>query len=191
MIGREELATEILEHGIRDERGLLTPPVYDLVVDSVPIVCVDIIPVKTELFIPKLGIITRATGPERGKAAILGGRVLKNETIIDAIGRHLLGSFGSAEFSFHDGNPKKRPFFVQEYPHQDSAEPPLGFDPTKHALAMTYLVKIAEPTQVRDEALDFHWVGLDELPETSAYNHHVAMLEAADFLRQLHLPDTL
>lgn len=184
-----ELIDEVRKQGIRNKEGLLERPIFDLVVDSIPIVCVDFLPVHPDLSELRVGIITRATGPERDKPALLGGRVQKDETIAAAIGRHLFGSLGEQEFAYHEGNSEGRPFYVAQYDHDSKTFPGFdGYDPTKHSIGLTYLIDINEPTVVRDEASDFRWVGLDQIPEgPSAYNHHVVMQKAADFLGQLRL----
>lgn len=180
------LIKEKIETNNRRKR-FLSKAVYELVVESVPIVCVDFLPVKFDPITnePQIGIITRATGPEAGKPALLGGRVEKNETLVEAIIRHLEGSLGESEFSFHEGNAVDNPYHVAEYTHAPTAEG--GYDPTKHSIALTYLIDINEPQVVRDEASDFRWISLDQIPETSAYNHHLAMRKAAEYLRNLHL----
>lgn len=184
-----ELVDEIREQGIHDDDGFLAKPIYDLIVDAVPIVCVDFLPVRFESMNndPQIGIITRATGPETGKPALLGGRVQKNETVSAAISRHLEGSLGETEFAYHQGNTEDQPFYLGQYTHAPTAEG--GYDPTKHSIAPTYLIDINEPGIVRDEASDFRWIGFDEIPATSAYNHHLAMRKAAKFLQNLHLAD--
>ena len=178
----QELVDRVRDGGLMDD-GRLKRPIYDLITDIMPLLCVDVLPVQDGPSGPRLGIITRATGPERHKPAILGGRINKDETISRAVGRHLLGSLGSAEFTYHQGNDEGRPFYIAQYVHTPSA--PGGYDPTKHAIALNYLIRIPEPKRVKDEALDFKWTELDEIPEVSAYNHHLAMQRAADFLHSL------
>ncbi len=174
-----KLIKEIANQGVHDKDNLLTDPAYELIATCVPFVCVDIIPVRAK----QIGIISRATGSERGKPAILGGRVHKNETISDAISRHLLDSFGSGVFKYHEGNSESHPFYVQQFLHGSSAKPPYGYDPTKHSVTMVYLVTIEEPMHVRNEASDFRWVSSGDLPDASAYNHHLVMRQAASFLQ--------
>lgn len=167
--------------GYSTERGHLTRAGYSLVTDVMPIICVDMIPVDFLNGAMRMGIITRATGPEQGKPAILGGRIQKNERIAGAISRHLEGSFGDGDFDFHPGNDEDSPFYVAQYKHAPTDEG--GYDPTKHAIAMTYLVEIEEPEAVSDEAQDFRWITSEQIPEVTAYNHGIALHKAADFLR--------
>ncbi len=180
------LANAIAKKGINDKDGLLTEPAYELVVRNLPLICVDFLPVDYTRRQPRLGIITRATGPEAGKPAMLGGRIKKDEGIADAIHRHLFNDLRVETFNFHGGNAADRPVHVAEYAHRDHAEG--GYDPSKHAIALTYLINIyGGSLSPQNEAADFRWIGLDEIPEVSAYNHHLAMQKAADFLQGMSL----
>lgn len=69
--------------------NLLSSKEYELVNNSVPIVCIDIIPLIYSNNSVKLGAIIRATGSESGKVALIGGRIIKNESITEAISRHI------------------------------------------------------------------------------------------------------
>jgi hypothetical protein len=182
----EEVGQAIIREGIYRNDGFLSPPAYELMTEITPIICVDVIPVNIASSGLQIGIIERATGPEAGKPAILGGRIQKNETVRGAIKRHLYSSFGDGNFSFHEGNDDDSPFHLAQYKHAPTGMG--GYDPTKHAIAPTYLIDVAEPRVTHYEAASFHWVGLDEIPTESAYNHHLAMQKAADFLRKIH-PD--
>ncbi len=179
----EAIGQAIAEEGIYDSAGYLSTPAYELVTDAVPIVCVDVIPVDiTQSGLVRIGIITRATGPEKDKPAIVGGRIQKNETISTAVGRHLYDSFQDRHFVFHEGNSEDRPFYLAQFEHAPVSA--RHFDPTKHAITLTYLIDIPEPQIAQNEALDFRWIELDEIPTESAYNHHLTMQRAADFLQK-------
>lgn len=175
------IGRSIAAEGYIDGRSHLTDSAYELVADVVPIMCVDVIPVDVSSSgVFRLGTIIRGTGSERGKLAIVGGRLQKNEGIEAAISRHLNASFDSPDFEFYDGNTEDTPFYLAQYKHAPHSE--AGYDPTKHAIAPTYLITIDEPTSTRDEALSFQWIGLDEIPSVTAYNHGIALQRAADFL---------
>jgi len=159
----------------------LSDDLYQSVTHAVPIVCVDVIPVRQNAGQWEIGIITRATGPEAGKAALLGGRVWHNETLDDAIKRHILTDWDITNFSFFAGNDIGRPFHVQQHLHQDSSEAPYSFDPTKHAIALTYLIELQETPKPRNEASDFYWVSQESLP-LAGYNQQFTMQAAFEFL---------
>jgi ADP-ribose pyrophosphatase YjhB (NUDIX family) len=160
----------------------LSPKLFKTMTDNIPITCIDLIPVRRLGDKWQIGIITRATGPEVGKPAILGGRIFYEETILQAILRHMKTDWEVSQYTFFSGNKVSRPFYVQQYLHQKSAKSPFGYDPTKHAISLTYLIQIAEEPRPRNEASDFYWIDRQELPESSAYNQHLVMELAFDEL---------
>lgn len=173
---------QVLEQGIADSSGHLSNAAYELVTDLVPITTVDMIPVDISEGSTRLGAIVRATGQEAGKLALIGGRILKNETIDSAIGRHLLTTIGNSDFNLISGNEIDRPFLVVQYKHATSSNN--EFDPTKHSVAMTYLISIPEPelSLVGNEASSFEWINTDRLPANGAFNQHLILRKAAQFL---------
>lgn len=165
----------------------LTRAEYRFVTATMPIICVDVIPVREQQNQVQLGYITRATGCQKDKAALIGGRVVKNEHLSEAIGRHLNEAFAIGEFAFHPSNCEGRPFFVAQHAHATESGDLDAFDPTKHSIAMTYLIEMADPSLalMNGEASAFHWASLDELPQESAFDHHLTLQKAADFLRSV------
>jgi len=160
----------------------LPPELYQTVTNSIPIVCVDLIPIKQVRSEWQIGVITRATGPETGKLAILGGRIYHDEFITDAIARHMKTDWGISDYRFWEGNTISRPFYVQQYLHAKAAELPYGYDPGKHAIALTYLIELSKEPRPRNEASAFHWIEASEVPEPAAYDQHLVMAEAFKFL---------
>ena len=151
---------------------------YKLVTDSVPMVCVDVIPVRQRPHGWQIGIITRATGAEVGKYALLGGRVYHNELLDDAIARHIKTGWNLSSYSLWPGNSIEHPFYIQQYLHDSAARLPLGFDPSKHSVAMTYLIELTGEPQPSNEARAFHWITLAEIPLHAGYNQQVLMTAA-------------
>lgn len=170
----EELVSEIRKIGFFEESGLTKLPIYEIGVETLPIVCADIIPVKDG----KIGVIKRATGPEAGKLALIGGRVRKNQRVSDAISNHLKTDLAITKWNFHPINSEQRPFFVQQYLHKTSSNNELGYDPTKHAIAMTYLIEIEATPVPRKEADAFLWVDEEHIPDITAYNQGFVMKAA-------------
>lgn len=180
-----QAAAQLKRMDVRDDNGLLRPPVYELATSWMPLVCVDLVPVKLTEAGPQIGVIERATGSQKGRLAILGGTVKKNERITAAIHRHLEESLGEQDFAYHQGNNEDRPFYVAQYAHQPDSD---GlFDPSKQSMGLTYLVDINDPTVIRDEASAFHWITREEIPEVTAYNQGHIMTRAIDFLTDLEL----
>lgn len=156
---------------------------YKLVTNAVPIICVDILPVrKDENGQWNIGVILRATGSQAGKLTILGGRIYHGEFIEEAIERHLNTDLNVTSFEYLDKISDDKPFLVQQYTHTESSDSDRhGFDPTKHALALTYLVKINEEPKPVNEASEFHWVS-DIDQKEFGFNQQVVVKRALDYL---------
>jgi ADP-ribose pyrophosphatase YjhB (NUDIX family) len=174
----EQLAAELRRRGLFDEKGLIKLPVYQIGVETLPIVCVDVIPVKEVEGKNWIGVIRRATGPEAGKLALVGGRVWKDLSIPKAVGYHLKNDLNITEWKFQEGNSEEHPFYVQQYFQRSNSEDKYGYDPTKHAVAMVYLVEISGEPAPRNEADIFIWVSENEMPKLTAYNHGLVMKQA-------------
>ena len=158
----------------------LSQELYEQVTATLPIACVDAIPVRRADGSWQIGVIIRATGSEHDKAALIGGRVHHNQTISEAISMHLSEDLGVKNFKFFDGSDEAHPFYVQQYRHGDSSEAPRGYDPTKHAITPTYLVYLDDDVTItpRKEAREFKWLSEVDIPEESAFNQHFVMREA-------------
>ncbi|HMS92581.1 MAG TPA: DUF4916 domain-containing protein [Candidatus Saccharibacteria bacterium] len=165
-----------------DEFIYLNNNLYRKISSHIPIICVDIVPVKQVKKVWKIGIIKRATGKEAGKLAILGGRIALNETIPEAIKRHLFRDLNIHKFNFYQINDTQKPFYVQQYFLGSESRKPYGFDPTKHAIALTYLVTINEEPIPRDEASAFSWIDRNQIPTKPAFNQDTVMQEVFNYL---------
>lgn len=182
----EKVGNSITWTGIYRNDGSLSQPVYDLMTEVMPLACVDVIPIDiSESGLMRMGTITRAIGPETGKLALLGGRIRKDETIKDAIGRHLNDSFGDDRFDFHEGNDESSPFYVGQFMHMPHT-PDRQYDPGKHTVTQTYAIDIDGPTTIQNEASGFKWISIDEIPSEAAYGHHISLQKAAEFLVRVH-----
>lgn len=166
----------------RDKFIYLSEDIYRTITDNIPVICVDIIPIIQIDKIWCIGIIRRSTGSESGKYAILGGRIALNETIPEAINRHLLKDLGIHKFTFYKTTNEQSPFYVQQYFLGIKSERPYGFDPTKHAIALTYLVTIKGRPIPKDEASEFKWVAKQQVPIQSAFNQNTVMQEVFKYL---------
>jgi ADP-ribose pyrophosphatase YjhB (NUDIX family) len=157
---------------------------YKLVTGSVPMVCVDMIAVRKDSDGWHLGVITRATGSQAGKRALIGGRVFYGEQLDQAIARHLKNDLGleATDFNLLPSNSVDRPFYVQQYWPATASDAPYGFDPSKHSVGLTYLIKLNTEPQPANEATDFHWITEQDLTEPAAYNQHFVLQEAFRFL---------
>ena len=161
----------------------LTDEEYAFVTNAVPIVCIDLIPVRQQDGQWQVGAIIRATGSQTGKVALIGGRVQHGEHLDQAIARHLAEDLQVTDYSFHPGNEVSRPFYVQQYDHAATSEPPYGFDPSKHSIGLTYLIQLGSEPKPRNEASAFTWIGQADIPADAAYNQHLTLLAAMHFLQ--------
>jgi ADP-ribose pyrophosphatase YjhB (NUDIX family) len=172
-----------INYNIEDSNEYLSDATYRFVTDIIPIACVDMIPVDNNGDTVRFGTIIRATGREAGKIALIGGRVQKDEPLNVAMGRHMSVSLGNDKFSMYPENEIDRPFYIAQYNHAERMDGHL-FDPTKHSISMTYLVTIPEPdlSLVGNEARSFQWIEIDELPDEGAFNQHLVLRKAAQFI---------
>lgn len=160
----------------------LSDELYKTITESVPIACVDVIPARKVGGAWQIGIITRATGSETGRAALIGGRIQHGETVPQAIARHLQADLAVENFKFLPGNDELWPFRVQQYMHTDHAAPPYGFDPSKHAVALTYLIALSDKPKPANEAMAFHWITAEQIPARCGYGQDQVMRACFTFL---------
>jgi ADP-ribose pyrophosphatase YjhB (NUDIX family) len=136
---------------------------YIAITRRVPILCVDILPLRTKPD-PAIGLIFRETYGGRRGWCLVGGAVLHNEPLRDAVQRHArttLGGGASIEVS------TLTLVHVIEY----FSEPNIGdfYDPRKHAVALTYTAEVKGPIAPMGEALEFQWFAIEKLPEAGSF----------------------
>ncbi|KKQ74309.1 MAG: hypothetical protein US96_C0035G0013 [Candidatus Woesebacteria bacterium GW2011_GWB1_38_5b] len=174
-----------------DSEGRINSIVLDeIIIPNMPISCVDVIPVRHTERGYEIGIIKRGTGSQAGKLAIVGGRIFKDEYPNDAIRRHLIKDLNVHGFAHFGKATDHSPFFLQMYAHANSSQAEgYGFDPTKQAITLTYLVQIDEqPQPSGDEAIEYLWIDSEEqIPEDTAFNHGVAMRNAIRHLKDIEI----
>lgn len=135
---------------------------YATIEQSIPIACVDFVPTREGRHGQEVGLILRDS-PFGRVWCHLGGRILRGETIRQAILRH-------AEDTLAVGvalpqNPQ--PDYVYQWfppdiaPHDGTVH---GDDPRKHAIGLSYLVEFDGAPRPREEALDFSYFPPSELP---------------------------
>jgi len=135
---------------------------YQLILARVPIACVDLLPLSAEAS-PRVGLILRQT-PAGPGWCLVGGSVLRNEPIADALRRHLIATLGSGT-SLH---PESLTFATTiEY----FTQPGIGdfHDPRKHAIAHTYAGVCSGTPEPAGEADRFAWFALDRLPSEEEF----------------------
>lgn len=128
---------------------------------SVPIVCVDLVPVRNGASgNAEVGLVLRQMpGRHEPVWCHLGGRVRRGETLRAALLRHLGETLNGAGVELP---PDPQPACVVQYfPTTEPVEPGLdaGYDPRQHSIALVYRVSlIGEPTAVAGgEGIEFRW----------------------------------
>ena len=129
--------------------------------ERVPLVYVDVVPVRIDHLgqVERVGLLLRALPDRTVSRAIVSGRVLYNETVREALWRHLTKDLGP------DSDPQLSasvtPFTIAEYfPDEERT----GFhDPRQHAVSLAYVVPIAGDCEPAQDALDFAWLRVEEV----------------------------
>ena len=129
---------------------------YDLIQARVPILCVDLLPVNAAH--NAIGLIRRET-PNGGEGwCLVGGAVVRNEPLLEAIARHVHSTLGDRfDFSLVS----REPLAVIEY----FTEPSRGefHDPRKHAVALSYAAICQGEPNPAGEGLEFRWFARKEI----------------------------
>ncbi|OGM03945.1 hypothetical protein A2715_02535 [Candidatus Woesebacteria bacterium RIFCSPHIGHO2_01_FULL_39_32] len=163
--------------------------IFKIIVENIPLPCVDMIAVRKVAKKYEIGIVIRKTGPEKDKYAIVGGIVRKGETIIQAMKRHLEDDLGLTSFEFIACD-EFHPFFLQRYYHSEKAvDNSHGYDPTKDALTPIYLIKLTGTPKPKKQASNFIWISEKEIPspKKTGYQTGISMKAAFKYLKSLPL----
>ncbi len=145
----------------------LPDDLYATIEQSIPIVCVDVIPVRYAADgSEEVGLILRDS-PYGRVWCHLGGRVHYGETIRDALVRHVDGTVYGARIELDD-DPQPSHVY-QWFPPgvaPDNSNLMHGVDPRKHSIALTFPVSMSgSPVAVEGgEAFDFRFFAQDNLP---------------------------
>jgi ADP-ribose pyrophosphatase YjhB (NUDIX family) len=129
--------------------------------ERVPLICVDAVPVRLDHLgqVERIGLLLRALPDGTVSRAIVTGRILRGETVREALWRHLTKDLGP------DCDPQLpasiTPYTVVEYfpdPHRT------GFhDPRQHTVSLAYVVPMNGDCRPAADALDFAWLTVDEV----------------------------
>lgn len=141
----------------------LPDDVYALIERSMPIACVDFVPMRvTTGGRREVGLILRDS-PFGHVWCHLGGRVNRGETIVGALRRHAADTLDVDL----DIEPNAQPTYVYEWFPADVApvdDTTYGADPRKHAIGLSFVVALNGDPKPRNEALDFGYFDLSALP---------------------------
>lgn len=143
----------------------LPDDLYAHIEQSIPLACVDFVPVRVVEGRTEMGLILRDS-PFGRVWCHLGGRISRGETIAEALQRHADDTLDTALALSNDPQPD---YVYQWFPPDDrpvSAEHfPHGDDPRKHSIGLSFNVQLGGEPRPRNEALDFGWYTPARLPE--------------------------
>lgn len=139
----------------------LPDDIYALIEGSVPILCVDFFPVEVGSGGESVGLILRHS-PFGEVWCHLGGRVRRGETLHAAVDRHARDTLGVGVRIEGDQPAYVYQWFPPELAPADGTE--YGDDPRKHSVGLTYLASLSGEPAPQNEALDFRFFPVDDLP---------------------------
>jgi ADP-ribose pyrophosphatase YjhB (NUDIX family) len=136
--------------------GWLDEGTLEAVRGQVPIVYVEAVPVRVDHLgrIERVGLLLRAQPDGSVSRAVVSGRVLYNETLREALWRHLSKDLGPEASPHLPAG--VAPFTVAEYFPDPRRS---GFhDPRQHAVALGYVVPVDGECHPSQESLDLAWL---------------------------------
>lgn len=156
---------------------------YRELLETAAIPAVDILPARRIATGVEIGLILRDDAEGGRSWNLVGGRILRGESVADAASRHLASTLG-------DGitwRPRdfERPDTVGEY--MPERRQGYAFDPRKHAIALSYVIVIEDGLpEPRDEAFDFRWWSIDGvLPSPVGFDQEPVIRRLLPFARKL------
>jgi len=160
-----------------DESPWLPPYELDSIRSKVPMVYVEAIPIRLSPTgaLEDVGMLLRASHNGELQRAFVSGRVLYQETVREALVRHLDKDLGPVAMPRLPA--VLTPFTVAEY----FPTPGYGFhDPRQHAVALVYAIPVDGDPAPSDDALDFSWIPVEDcknpLWELDMVPGHAALL---------------
>lgn len=141
---------------IETDPGWLEHETLESVRGQVPMLYVEAVPVRVDHLgrVTKVGLLLRAQSDGAISRAVVSGRVLRNETLRDALWRHLNKDLGPE--AAPNIPPGVAPFTVAEYFPEATRS---GFhDPRQHAVALGYVVPCDGECAPAQDALDLAWL---------------------------------
>jgi ADP-ribose pyrophosphatase YjhB (NUDIX family) len=194
-LSTEDLAKEILLRGDLFDGAILKPSFYKLLTEMSTIMCVDGIAVRKRNDHVEAMAIKRNTGEFRGKLCSVGGRILLEESIEQALKRQFANDLG-CKITFI--TPWDKPAIIHQFmrPRADGTVlPDFGTEhERRHAISAIYLVR-AESADFTfgttphggREASGVEWFSLQHMPPPDAFGYGQGIY----FKKCLELADTL
>jgi ADP-ribose pyrophosphatase YjhB (NUDIX family) len=136
---------------------------YELIRARIPILCVDVL-LSPDGDPGQVALIRRNTYDGLDGWCLIGGAVLRNEHLAEAVDRHVAATLGGRVRV--DRSTLELGTVIEYFTERGAGE---FYDPRKHAVALTYSAScecIGEP-EALGEALEFGWFKIDQLAEVN------------------------
>ena len=151
------------------KRHWLSSSLWDVIQASIPVVCVDVLPIRISRRFPynikEVGLILRKTPHQGERWCLIGGRVLFAESLRKAVLRQVRETLGNyVRVGLKQG---QQPLYLAEY--SPTRIKPFALDPRKHAVGLTYAVQLAGSPSARGEAISYRWFKTDNLPSPEEF----------------------
>ena len=142
------------------DSGWLAPEEMDAARERLPILYVDVVPVRVDEqgTVTAIGLLLRAGEDGQIKRALVSGRVLYHERVRSALLRHLEKDLGP--LALPRIPPAPQPFTIAEYfptPGVTSFH-----DPRQHAVSLAYVVPVEGDCAPQQDALELTWFTPEE-----------------------------
>jgi colanic acid biosynthesis protein WcaH len=124
---------------------------YSQIIEVLPILCVDVIVMNAR---GEYLLIKRANQPRKGQWWVIGGRLLKGETLEQAVVRKVLEETSLKVEAVHPIG----------YYEAVSQENPFGLAPRLHAVSVVFSTVIDDRQQIRLDDQSLEWKFSRELP---------------------------
>ena len=172
------------DHTPERPRHWIPDGLWRTIQSSVPIVCVDAVPVRLTTnpdghrVIISIGLIRRAVPDPFGEPdvssvtgrsgwGIVGGRMRHGATLAEELGRQVRETLGpEAVATPIDAT---NPTYVAQYSPHGPDDRFDAADPRQHAIGLTWVVTLAGTLSPQGEATGFDWFPVDALPPPAAF----------------------
>jgi ADP-ribose pyrophosphatase YjhB (NUDIX family) len=142
------------------DAGWLSREDMDLARERLPILYVDVVPVRVDGqgTVMAVGLLLRAGEDGQIKRALVSGRVLYHERVRAALLRHVEKDLGP--LALPRVPPAPQPFTVAEYFPTPGVTP--FHDTRQHAVSLAYVVPVEGDCAPQQDALELTWVTPEE-----------------------------
>jgi ADP-ribose pyrophosphatase YjhB (NUDIX family) len=142
-----------------EPEGWLPPKELDYIRTHLPMVYVDIVPVRMNEAreVTEVGLLLRAYDDAMSRA-LISGRVLYHERLRDALVRHVEKDLGP--LSLPRVPAEVTPFMIAEYFPTRGVSP--FFDSRQHSVSLAFVVPVDGECEPSQDALDVVWLSPEE-----------------------------